>query len=404
MRSIRFFIPTLLVLGLVLGAIWLKGDGHKVTFDTPVGLLERGGITMLSSTVPASYELQSRCLDLLAEDASTRGVFIYAITNITQEDFYYYVSVAGLPIGSTKMDLSKSVWLGVITISKLPGLPGIVDDSLSSQPVDTSEYGKDVGGAINVLPFRDGTTATYGVLGVHNCGFSLNGWRAVDLFPAENMVYSTNDGQVSYVCRDGTQVALRIAENLYTHLVDTGQATGQQYTQGQAIAGMVPGTYEATCGYADQQPDHYHVHFCFIPNPAGTWSADGYALNVGNGNWVKGGETVAPLGTLTADWANAGISGPAPAAGSNFWDGIVEGVMQIVEPTVDEFPDHQEMGIADRVVSTLTTPIRLIYLVILINFKMDVVMWVVGIVTVLEGIRLVYAAYMWVKRAIPVIG
>jgi len=399
MRTIKFFIPTVLVLALVLGTIWLKGQQNP---GQPAQAIEGQGIKLLPSTVPLSDALQRRALELLAVDASTRSVFVYAVTNLTQKDGYFYLSVAGLAEDAQKMDLSKSLWLGMLTIADTAGYPGEVEESFSSQPQDTENYG--VGGSQNILPFRSGTQAQYGVLGVHNCGFSLNGWKAVDLFPEENMVYSTNEGQVSYVCRDDTQVALRIGDNLYTHLVDTGQQTGDRYDQGQALAGMVPGTYDATCGYADQQPEAYHVHFCFIPNPAGTWSADGYALNVTNGNWVKGEETVAPTDYLTADWEVAGIDTPGPSVGSNFWDGIASGVMTLVEPAVNELPEHQDMDISGRVTGIMTTPLKLLYLVILINFDMTVVMWVVGIIAVLEMARLVYAAWMWIKRAIPIVG
>ncbi len=401
MKRIAFFLPTLLVLVLVLGAVWLNG---VETPPQPADRLEDKGIVLLTSTVPVEQKIQRRALELLSEDAPTRSVFVYAITNLDHKDGYYYASVAGLPIGSDRMSLQDAIWLGMVTIGDSPDLPGTVDELMGSQPASPDGLGR--GGSQNILPFRDGTTATYGVLGVHNCGFQLNGWKAVDLFPSENMVYAANEGQVSYVCRDTHQVALRIGDYLYTHLVDTGQATGDQYAQGQAISGMVPGTYDDTCGYADQQAEHYHVHFCFLPNPAGAWAADGYAINVNQGYWVKGEETVEPLGTLTADWANAGVSPPGAAStvGGNFWDGLISGVMDLVAPTMEKLPEHQGMDISSRVTSTMATPLRLLYLVILVNFDMRVVMWVVGIITVLEAVRLIYAAWMWVKRAIPVVG
>ncbi len=394
-------MPTLLVLFLVFGVIY-KSRIEQPPSQKPQRI-EGKGIILLESTIPVDNKIQLRVLDALAEEAPARAVFVYAITNIDKKENYFYVSVAGLPLGAEKMSLQDANWLGMVTIGDTPELPASVEDLMGSQPdIIGQQYG--IGGSQNILPFRDETTATYGVLGVHNCGFQLNGWKAVDLFPTENMIYSTNDGSVSYVCRDDTQVALRIGDNLYTHLVDTGQATGDRYTQGQAIAGMVPGTYDADCGYADQQPDHYHVHFCFIPNPAGTWAADGYALNVGNGFWVKGEETVEPLGSLTADWANAGVKPPGSTVGGNFWDGIIGGVMQLVRPTVEQLPEHQSMDISDTVTGLLETPMRLLYLVILVNFDMTIVMWVVGIIAILEAVRLIYALWMWVKRAIPVVG
>jgi len=398
-KRFLLLVPVFLVLGLWLYMALLPGQplGQERT--------EGRGIVMLPSTYPVRKDLQQRALELLAEGAPERGIFVYAITNIDTVSGYHHVSVAGLPMDATEMHLQDALWLGVVTIADMPGLPGEVLDSLPLEEKGGNNPGYGVGGSQNILPWRSGTTAIYGVLGVHDCGFSLNGWKAVDFFPEENMVYSTNDGNVSYVCRDSTQVALRIGENLYTHLADMGQATGDHYAQGQQIAGMVPGSYDDTCGYADQQPDHYHVHFCFIPNPAGTWSADGYALNIGNQNWVKGAETVSPLGTLTASWTDAGVvTLPGPAAGTNFWDGMVGGLINMFNGATAPLPEHEVIGLADTVMDQANPVMSLLYIIVFSNFNMTIPILVFGIVTLLEAVRIFYALYMLVKRLIPVIG
>lgn len=375
----------------------------------PVGQvrMDDKGITMLPSTVPVREDLQRRALELLAENASERGIFSYAITSLDHKPPYFYVSVAGLPMDSERMRLADSLWLGVVTIADLPGLPGYVEDALPVIPdaSETDNRGYGMGGSPNILPWRDKTTATYGVLGVHDCGFSLNGWLAVDFFPSENMVYSTQGGDVSYVCRDSHQVALRIGENLYTHLEDTGQVIGDHYDQGQALAAMIPGTYDDTCGYADQQPENYHVHFCFIPNQVNRWSADGYSLWVGDGNWYKDGlDPVSTLGTLTADWATAGTDIPGPAAGTNFWDLITGGLIDMFNVATEPLPEHEDMGLADLSVKKTTPVLALLYIFVFSHFNMTIPILVFGIVFLLETVRVFYALYMLVKRLIPVIG
>lgn len=403
MKKWLYLLPVLLAV-VVWYTFWPK--------DGPTGQvrMEESGITMLPSTIPVRQDLQQRTLELLAEDAPQRSIFTYAITNIDQSGNYYYLSVAGLPQDAEKMRLSDSIWLGLVTIADFPGLPGYVESAAlstaNSQDDDPGNPGYGKGGSVNILPFRDKTNAIYGVLGVHNCGYALNGWKAVDLFPEENMVYSSNDGNVSYVCRDDHQVALRVGENLYTHLVDRGQRTGDHYDQGQAISGIVTGSFDDTCGYADQQPANYHVHFCFIPNPAGTWAADGYAINVNNSDgWLKGGVYTETLETLTADWANANIGDlPGPAAGTNFWDSIVGGLTSMFTSATAPLPEHQAQGIADLSLQKTTPIMALLYMFVFSNFNMTIPILVFGIVFLLEVVRIFYALYMLVKKLIPVIG
>jgi hypothetical protein len=178
-----------------------------------------------------------------------------------------------------------------------------------------------------ILPFRNGSTAIYGPLGVHDCGFSLTGWKAVDLLPAENQVYAVETGDIAYVCRDGTQVALRVNGILYDHLVDNGQEVGDHVTQGESLGSMVTGSFNAPCGYADQQAGHWHVHFCFVPT-GGKFYADGYTLDTISGNWEKDGQTIRPNGQITAAWGDVGTTPPSGEL-FNVWDYLLKGLASI---------------------------------------------------------------------------
>jgi hypothetical protein len=363
-----------------------------------------GSLVMLPATIPVDKALERRVGELLQDTSATTKLPWFVITNVDRRGDYQVVSVAGLPKG-LEMDwtLDQAQWLGVVTVvdpSVDRSMPGFVEDMTAPT---YAEGGTGVGGAGTILPFRSGTTAVYGSAGVHNCGFSLNGWKAVDLFPSENNVYSAEDGEVSYVCRDGTQVALRIGNYLYDHLVDHGQQVGEKVTQGQQLGSLVPGSFNATCGYADQQPTAFHVHWCFVPNGNGTFAADGYALNVNNQQWVKDQETVDIGGTLTATWQNANIT-PGPTAGGNFWDGISSGFMGLVGKVVPALPQHETMGLADKVMGQATAPMQLMYVMVFGIVDMTIPIFVFGVIMALEAARLIYAAYMFVKKAIPVIG
>jgi hypothetical protein len=407
MNRKRIFIISVLIVSFTMLAGWLVS---RFIPQQPAAAISEQGITMLPATVPVSARLQQATLRALALQAYQRGVTTYAITDVVERAGYWKISVAGMPDGSQQMALADSIWLGTVTINNTTGLPGLVDEQMpkiaNSLPevlgseATAAEYG--IGGAANILPFRTGTTATYGLLGVHDCGFSMNGWKAVDLFPAENMVYSSNSGTVSYVCRDENQVALRIGNNLYTHLVDTGQQMDEVYTQGQAIAGMVPGSYDTACGYADQGVSAYHVHFCFVPNSGGGFNADGYMLSMADSNWRKGSEVVEPTGTLTAAWADGGYTG-STARASNFWDSLIGGVISMANNSMSVMPDHQEAGIVSQIDANVAPALTLINL-LFGSFNCTVPLWVAGIIFVMEGVRIVYASWLWIKKAIPIIG
>jgi len=392
---------------VVIIALLLNAPGQHDSTGQQQKATQNSVITMLASTMPVDLALQNRVMETLTIDAMQRGVFVYAITDVSQRNGYYFVSVSGLPLGATEMHLIDSTWLGMVQLPLQPDLAGYVVELQPSQPtdmlasMDTPNYG--TGGAGNILPFRSGTQAQYGTSGVHTCGFNLNGWKAVDLFPAENMIYSSRSGEINYVCRDDTQVAIRIGENLYTHLADNGQQVGDIYQQGQAISGMVPGTFNDTCGISNQNEGTYHVHFCFLPDPDNTFHADGYTLNTNTEIWSKGETTVDILGYLTADWSNAGVSTGA-TAGGNVWDSTVGGITSMVENTANSLPVHTDMGMVNTVIGSAGPAMDLIYTVVLSNFNLTVPMWVMGIIFVLETVRIAYAGWMWVKKAIPIIG
>lgn len=368
-----------------------------------------GDITMLPSTVPIDPRVEKRAAELLKPKAQELGINKFVATDVMEKDGYYVISIAGLPNDlNPKWSLDQAKWLGTVTIvnpSLNKAMPGVVNDLSIPKAQSEDEFkSTGVGGSGNILPFRTGTTAVYGEVGVHACGFSLGGYKAVDLFPTENQIYASQGGQVSYVCRDGTQVALRIGEMLYDHLVDTGQQVGDSFTQGQSMGSLVKGTFDATCGYAAQNANAFHVHWCFLPSGGASFTADGYTLSTINGNWWKDGNSVAPTGTLTATWQDANVAPPGPTAGGNFWDGIASGVVGLFEKVVPGLPTHQTMGLADKVMGQAQAPMNLMYMLVFGIVDMTIPIFVFGIIMTLEAARLIYAAYMFVKKAIPVIG
>lgn len=88
-----------------------------------------------------------------------------------------------------------------------------------------------------------------------------------------------------------------------------------------------------------------------------------------------------------------------------FWDYALAGMLSMVNGLLDMLPFHEpiDLGTPD---STLFGPVfRLVFtLVKLSNLNFGMVAMIVTLIFGLEAARWIYAGYMWVKRAIPVIG
>lgn len=400
MKKYLYLLAPIMLVVLVYG--WMQLHPARPVAAQPKN------ITMLPPTIKVPTDINNSVVAALERESGRLDVTTFAVTGLSARSGYTYVSVAGFPAmrPGQYWNLDSAIWIGNVVVKDSSAVVATIpNDAITQQPLHApgpEQTGR--GGGTAFLPFASGSTAQYGIAGVHDCGFSLNGWKAVDLFPSSNMVYSSLGGEVNYVCRDGTQVALRIGNNLYDHLVDTGQQIGDKYTQGQALGSLVPGTFNTACGYASQNADAYHVHFCFIPD-GGNYYADGYTLSMASQTWTKGAENVAVGGTLTAAWTDAnGNPVPSPTGGANFWDYAIGGVTGALGKVLPAFPTHQAMGMADNVIRYIKPPLDLAYTLILVNFDMTIPLWVIGIIFTLEAVRLIYAGYMWIKRAIPLIG
>jgi hypothetical protein len=396
----RFYIPPFwfLIIMLVISGVFVFVVWPALL---PATVPTINGVTMLMPSVKIPAETERQVLEELAQSPAA-GIARYAVTSLTRRDGYTIVSVAGF--AATQEDpwnLEDALWLGTVTLAP-GGKGGIVQEQ--SNPADGGLPARGMenigGGAGNILPWLQGTQAMYGPLGVHDCGFSLGGWKAVDLFPINHQVYAAQGGEVSYVCRDSTQISIRVGENMYVHLVDSGIEVGDQFEQGDYIGTLVPGTFDDTCGHADQQPENAHVHFCFLPYD-NIFTADGYSLDTNTSVWTKGAETYEPTDYLTATWENAGVVPDMPAAmGGNFWDSIMAGIMNPVEWVMGMFPPHEYMGIADKTTDAFVPSIALFYPTLSL-FNMTTIMWVVLIIMLLEALRIILSLILWIKKVLP---
>ena len=155
------------------------------------------------------------------------------------------------------------------------------------------------------FPWYPGTRMQYGQRGVHDNGFPGHtpGWLAVDLVSdgdtgaghAPNLLLASAAGTISYKCepdrRQGERTtAVRIGNLMYTHLLNSADLyEGRSVFQHEVLGQLESGTFNETCGYADQQDDHFHVHLGFPDT--GTITFEDWTLNMASGVWQRGSET-----------------------------------------------------------------------------------------------------------------
>lgn len=153
-----------------------------------------------------------------------------------------------------------------------------------------------------IFPLEPGTLMFYGNLGIHPNGFTsvVSGWKAVDMMSdgdtsqnhAPNSLIASETGTISYVCKGSVNVAVKMGDFFYTHLVNNSNLfVGKTFNQGDVMGKLKTGTFKDSCGYADQPSNWFHVHWGF-PNAdlqVGDWT-----LSMSTGNWTDGTTTVTP--------------------------------------------------------------------------------------------------------------
>jgi len=273
---------------------------------------------MVPGTVAVGTEVESAIRQALshAHDAVSAADY-YAISAPREADNWLFVSVVGLKDldGDLSWNLDNAIWAGLVLLRQdeddrwAGAVEGTVEFSLVLADVPENILSATTKQDLDPLqrplattsgyrfPWQSGTSMQYGPLGVHNAGF-FSGWKAVDFLSdgntgaghAPNRLLAAASGSISYVCWDGTSVAIRIGDLLYAHLLYNGNlTTGHYFNQGEEIGQLRSGSFSGNCGWANQGANWFHVHWGF-PN-TGSFEADGWTLNLSDQLWRRDGET-----------------------------------------------------------------------------------------------------------------
>ncbi|MBN1991591.1 MAG: pre-peptidase C-terminal domain-containing protein [Anaerolineae bacterium] len=292
-----------------------------VVFNASIPELKQPEMLPGTIEVEPAVENITRLALIQASDALPI-VEYYAITGLQEMDKWSFVSVAGL-VG-IEADLSwnlldNGIWFGLVLLHRdnngnwegavegtekfstlLSDIPDQILDGRTKQELDPLQRQLQAADSTYRFPWPTGTSMRYGSNGVHNNGFSgvVSDWKAVDFLSdgdtgaghAPNTLLAAASGSISYVCNDGTSVAIKIGDLFYTHLLNNGNLhSGYYFSQGDILGQMKSGDFSNTCGYATQGAGWFHVHWGF-PN-AESFQVENWSLNLSDELWRRGEET-----------------------------------------------------------------------------------------------------------------
>jgi len=400
---------------------------------------------------------------------------MFVITNYNESDtdYYYWVSVAGIDTTGTPtpdtwdMIDDSVVWSGLGIAYENPTgtyeayIEGSEDydtmlDAAGLEDIASPSEGG-TGSYYYTFPWAAGYTAYYGMLGVHGGSNDAVDWvggttRYSDsVFP--NGVYVSQGGDISWVCKDDTQVAVRIGQFTYYHLVDNSTLNeGVYHPQGSYLGALITGTHltpktawkgcpasnpncvDSLCGYTEQHDTSYHLHW--VLNTAEDYfRVEDWVLHRASGIWSNGSAQVGPGQYMFAQWGDRPLvptpgptvtpGGPTvtPAAysipiyqntgGGQIWDGLIGFAESRAYDTVEEITDtyaplsdsqSQERELVPLALSGARIAIRSLYVILRSNLNLTITMLVLTIIFIAEPIRALRAIWMAIKDMIPFVG
>jgi PA14 domain len=279
-----------------------------------------GEIVILPGPVKISKQLEDtiRAAFHSAADTITRTRY-YAISGLDNRSGWYFVSVAGFnDLGPNhEWSLEGASWVGLVLATRnrngvwSSAVEGTADFSNLLDRVPRTVLAPSVKANLDPrlrrtaalvaysFPWQSGTSMMYGMKGVHSGGFPGQGsFKAIDFMSdgditqghAPNRLLAAAAGSISYVCDDGTSVAIRIGDVLYVHLMSNPNLkVGHSFVQGDLLGQLRIGSFSNMCGYADQGDNWFHVHWAFPDGP--TFQAGGWTLSLADQLWHRGNDT-----------------------------------------------------------------------------------------------------------------
>jgi hypothetical protein len=312
---------------------------------------------------------------------------IYAISGVSLGDGGTYVSLVGLdPDTPAPYDWNYEnetiIWEG--SLFQTGGVFSVYVPT--RYPTIEAASG---GGADVAFPWAIGSKMMFGPRGIHGGQNNAVDWVSGDDLgegAAGPEVYASADGEIINVCEDNTQMGITVdGPNYrfgYLHLEkDSNLTVGKAFVRGDYIGRLKYGKFTDTCGYADQAPNHYHLHWTFQPEN-GIFKAESWILYYNTSEWKRGNETVKVNQWMTG---GGGIDNPTdpgdpgdptvPVSVPRFWTYILTGVRSIYNKLLAVMPDslasdqsHASFGMARSALADLISMANIFLVGDVINF------------------------------------
>jgi hypothetical protein len=395
---------------------------------------------VIRSTRPISTELKAMLDAWLSTDAPSTAPY-YIVTYAKQKTGRTFVSLVGVDLPSPESDWdleeggSAIVWMGSVNVSS-DGTVSLFqpEQAMTNSPVKRAVFSPAPGGGSYIaFPFQAGTGMLYGPRAVHGSGdYGTSGMLAVDLVSGDDMgasaappyVYASDAGEIDFVCEDDTTVAVRTHNAdtgdyfLYAHLLSNENLESEvTFEQGELMGSLKYGTFDDDCGWAEQQPDHYHIHWMFVP-ANGAYQAEGCVLSIATKKWTCGTETIGTGGWIVGgggfgvgeDDIFAGVSGTGVGVSNerSFWDYMLIGAVSVFDRGLLKLlPEHTSPTLAISIVFNIVTMVlQTAWVLVRFNINLGPLMacliFAIGFRLVCGGIFMV-GAIMRTVKGVPLI-
>ncbi len=284
------------------------------------------------------------------------------------------------------------------------------------------------GGGSNVrFPWESGKTMMYGTRGIHAAGGGgayAVGFSAVDFLGgtdlgpgvASDKVYAVATGEVDYRCKDDTTTLVRTksADNndfyIYAHLLHNETLTvGYTFYQGDYIGSLKYGTFDDGCGWAQQTPAHYHLHFGFKPDD-GFFRLENCVLDMSSQEWDCSGKKIT-TGQFLRHGTNL-TTGDDASSFSNtlsFWDHLLTGGAEMWDRfVIANMPDHTANRFLYALYNGISLAVRIAWVLIYSNVNLGYLAAVIYFGMAVKAVMalaefIVFLFKTW-KSLVPVLG
>lgn len=349
---------------------------------------------VIRSTKPISDELRDNLNMWLATDAPSTAPY-YIVTYSKQKTGYTIASLVGVDLPSPDAEWSftedTALWMGTVKVFADGTVSPLTFAAHAPKMASLAQAAG--GGSYVAFPWEMGKSVLYGPRGVHGDGdYGTEGLLAVDFVSgtgfgpsaANDGVYASDDGVVDYVCEDTTTTAIRTHNSttgdyfVYAHILANDNLDYDvEFAKGELIGSLKHGSFDDTCGWAEQQSTSWHVHWMFQP-ASGSYRVEDCRLTISTERWDCNGDDIGTgeylyggggAGALSAAGLGTATGGTADTQ-ATFWDYFLGGIIRILDTIFfSQLPEHGSWQFLNAIYNAIDITFTLIQVMLFENLN-----------------------------------